>query len=284
MIQAAPLDEMCWCPRCERGMPASRCRLVNLGPLSGDPARLCPTCDGVTRGVDVRPHRTLANCYTEALRYPVADGAPNAWLAFSVGVWFFWHLPLAGEGAAACVAITYLLTVVRHGARGHDGLPQPSDFVGWFDIVLPTLRALLAALPGAIPLGLVLTHGDRLPRALALLLTALTAAIALAWAPGALAWAALGDGLASALDPRAVLALATRAPRDYALTVGALWALVVAELLVAGLGLALVAHMDFLPVLPSLVATVAAMYLPLVMARIVGLLLRERAHALGVAA
>ena len=57
MNRDALVDEMRWCPRCERGMPARRCRVVELGALSSDRARLCPTCDGVTRAVEVRPHR-----------------------------------------------------------------------------------------------------------------------------------------------------------------------------------------------------------------------------------
>ncbi len=275
------VDEMRWCPRCERGMPASRCTPVELGVFAGERALTCPTCQGVTRGVEVVEHRPMPAHFLDALRFPAVDDGAYAWIGLGVGLWFFSHLPWIGGAASVCIFVTYALSVVQHVARGRKGMPMPTEFTHLDDYLFPAFRAGLAMLPGLFPMVLALGAGAGLPRWLYGALGGVTATFALAWLPGALAWASMGPGWFESLDPRAVLAMAQRAPRDYLRVVGAVWALALGQSVVLDVSRALSYALRVVPVLPGVLAWTLAVFLPLVMARVVGTFLRERATELG---
>lgn len=275
-------DPTHWCPRCERGVAASKCRPVELGDLSGAHVLLCATCGAVTRPVDVVERADLTPLYVGALTYPVSTGHLPAFLGLSSGVWFFSHVPLVGDLFAAAIAVTYLLSVVPHTAKGRDSLPEPTDFVHFTDYLWPASRALVACLVGFAPLLAVLLYGGALPFALRAIFTALTGAVALAWLPGAMAWASIAGRVADAADPRPVLAIVTRAPRDYALTVAAVWGLGVAHVILVTSAVGVARSLCFVPIVPSIGLWAAGIYMPMVMARVVGLLLRARRVEIGV--
>ncbi len=275
-------DPTHWCPRCERGVAASKCRPVELGDLSGKHVLVCSTCGAVTRPVDVVEHTELAPLYLGALRYPVASGHIPAFLGLSTGAWFFSHLPLLGDAFAASIVVTYLLSVVPHAARGRDSLPEPTDFIHFTDYLFPAARALVACLVGFLPLIVVAFYGGFLPSSLRLALAVITGAVALAWLPGAMAWASIAGGVTDAADPRPVLAIVTRVPRDYAFTVAAVWALGVAHLALVAAAAIAARALHLLPILPGVMFYAAGIYMPMVMARVVGLLLRARRFEIGV--
>lgn len=263
-------------------MAASKCRPVDLGDLSGARVLLCATCGAVTRPVDVVERAELMPLYLGALTYPVATGHLPAFLGLSAGVWFFSHVPLVGDLFAAAIAVTYLLSVVPHTARGRDSLPEPTDFVHFTDYLWPASRALVACLVGFAPLLAVAFYGGAFPLALRVLLTALFGAVALAWLPGAMAWASIAGRVADAADPRPVLAIVTRAPRDYAVTVATVWGLGVAHVILVMSAVGVARSLCFFPIVPSIGVWAAGIYMPMVMARVVGLLLRARRVEIGV--
>ncbi len=281
-VADAAYDPTHWCPRCERGIPASKCRPVELGELSGAHMLVCSTCGSVTRPVDVVESVELAPLYRAAIRYPVDDGHALGLVALAAGAWFFSHVPLAGGAFALAIVITYLLSVIPHTARGRDTLPEPSDFVHFTDYLWPALRATAACVPGVAPFVLVGIYGDGLPSALRTLLLAVTGALAMAWLPGAAAWAAMTNTLGSALDPRPVLAVVTRVPREYAFTVAVVWGLCLVGVMLTSVVEQLTGSFRFLPIVPAVIRYTAAIYAPMVMARVVGLLLRARRDEIGV--
>lgn len=267
-----------WCPRCERGVAPERCRAVELG---SQPALLCGTCGSVTRGVEVAEARALGPLYLDALRYPATRDGVIALVALGAGAWVLGHFPFLGALLSLGVVATWLLAVVRHTAAGRDGPPPPEDFVHWTDILAPLARMAAALLVAALPLAGAFALAPALPAAARVALGALAAAVSIAWVPGAVATAAFAGGVVRALSPVPTLALVTRIPRDYALTVAALWALAPAGLAVAAAAAATSHALRVVPALPSVAAWAASLYVPAVMARVLGVLLRERRMEIG---
>lgn len=279
---SAPSDDPTrWCPRCERGMPASKCRSVALGERSAHVTLLCGACGGVTRAVDVIERVSLGELYRGALRYPFADGHGSGVVALGAACWFVTKLPLAGTLVAMAIVTTYLLSVVQRTALGHDDLPAPTDFVHWTDYLGPAARCVAAVSVGALPLAVLALAGPRMPHALWWTLLVPAALFFWAWAPGALAWASMTEGFFDAMRPAPVLALITRVPRDYALTVGVLWALAAAYGVALSLAMLAAHSVAAVPVLPGVFVGVVGVAIPMIMARIVGLLLRARRMDIG---
>lgn len=243
---------------------------------------MCSTCGSVTRPVDVVEHVELGPLYLGALKYPMGAGHHVAFLALAVGAWFFSHVPVAGPAFAMAVVITWLLSVVPHTARGNDTLPEPTDFVHFTDYIVPTLRAFAACAAGFAPFVLTASYAGPLPWAVRAPLLAITGAAALAWLPGAMAWASIAGRVTDALDPRPVLAIVTRAPSDYARTVATVWALGVAHVFLVLAAAAMERALCFFPIVPGIAYWAAGIFMPAVMARVVGLLLRARRFEIGV--
>jgi hypothetical protein len=250
--------------------------------MTGTRVLLCATCGGVTRAVEVVEHIELGPLYLGALRYPFADGHLAGYFGLSAGVWFFSHVPMAGEPFAAAIAATYLLSVVPHTARGRDTLPEPTDFIHFTDYLVPAGRALASCALGCAPFVMVLTVGDALPGVLQGILALVTGAMALAWIPAAMAWASIAQEFMRAADPRPPLAIITRAPKEYAFTVWVVWGLGAAHLAAMALASWVGHALRWLPVVPGVLVTAAWIYAPMVMARVVGLLLRARKFEIGV--
>lgn len=273
MQAATPEPVLRWCPRCVRGFPPEHCRVV---PLGEELAWLCGRCNGVTRAVETAEHRELLPLYREALAWPFTRDGARVVVALGVGVWVLGLLPIFGALLGSGAVAAYLLAVVRHTAEGEDDLPPPTDFIHWIDFLAPLFRCIAAVAPAALPFVAVLVLGLELPAALRGALLALAGGLGLAWVPGALANAAWSSRLVEAINPAPVLALLLRVPRDYMLTVAVLWSLALANRVVYGVCDATARSLAIVPAVPRIVATVAVLFLPLAMARVLGILLRER--------
>jgi hypothetical protein len=265
-----------WCPRCERGVARERCRVIRLGDES---AWACPECDGLTRAVTTAEHRPLGEVFRTAWRYPLAGDGVIALGALGVGTWIGGHIRITGSAIAFTLVATYAFSIVRKSAAGDDDLPAPADFIDWFDFFKPAVRALAAGLLAFIPVIAFAALGVDADGP-GMILYALGALFAVAWLPASVISASYADNLADAVNPLPIVAMMQRIPKDYALTVVVLWGWSIVGLVLAVVA-QVVARLIAVPILPSIAAEVVGLYAPLVMARTLGLLLRERKIELG---
>jgi len=271
-----------WCGQCAVEHPASACRDV---VLAGEGVKLCPGCGLVVRPLVHVQREPLGTVFLGAFRYPLNQDGAVALVALAVGCWALRLVPVLGGVLAMGVSLGYLFVVVRHTGRGRDTLPAPTEFEGLSDILAPAVRFVLAGLMALVPLLYVLSRANLSAPGASVSVPGLVIAglWAVAWMPAAMAVAAHQEGCLGSLNPVPVVQVIARIPGDYARTV-----LVLAPLVVLSVGVDVVAAMLLrgvrVPVVTSVVAiafTAVGLYLPMVMSRILGLLLRERAAELG---
>lgn len=266
-----------FCPRCAVERPRAACRASQLGT---EPVLLCPVCGIVTRAVTTRVREPLLTVFLTAARYPFQKDGWIALLALSFGAWVAAFLPLVGALLAGGLQLTYLFSIVRSTAKGDDDLPGAVDFTEWSDLLRPMVRSLLASLVAFLPVILSLAflrESSSLPVALGA--SALWAA---AYLPGALAVASFQDGCLGGANPIPVIEIARRVPKEYALTVGVLAALAVPAQLIRVLAAMAVPPVLGLSAIVTILGGAVALIVPFMMARVLGLLLRERGDELGI--
>jgi hypothetical protein len=279
MTSTAAATSLRYCRRCEADHPSSECRAV---PAGSGTLLVCPTCGMVTGEVVRRVERPLWAELVDALAWPAKGDNVATWLALGLGVALFSRIPLVGALLSLGSLWSYLFVVIRHGARGEEGAPAAADFQTWWDLALPLMQGLTAMAIPALPLVAALfTSG---PAQVAL--TVFGALWAIALLPAAIASTAYGGSFARALNPLPMIALVSRIPRDYARTVAMLAALTLGWACAMAVGFGLLGVLRGpLPVLAlplGFVLDAAMVYFPLAMARVVAVLLRERAEELGI--
>ncbi len=271
-----------WCGRCLAEHPEAACRAAQLG---GEVVRLCPGCGLVVRALVHVERQPLTTVYLGALRYPFNQDGAVALLALAVGGWALRLAPVVGGLLAMGVTLGYLFVIVRQTGQGRDAMPAPTEFEGFSDILAPAVRFVFAALVALIPLALVVTRvGPSLGQGGAgAVVVGLAGLWAVAWMPAAVAVAAHLDGCLGALNPIPVVQVIARIPVDYAKTVAVLVPLMALSVGVdaAAAGVAMGVRVPVLSAVVKIVMGAVGLYLPMVMARIVGLLLRERSVELG---
>lgn len=263
---------MQYCPRCSHELPRERCTPTKVGH---ETLLLCGACGGVTRAVTVTQREPLLTVYARAWRYVLTSEGAVALVALSIGSWLLGFVPLVGGLLAAGVKLSYLFSVIRATARGSDDLPHSVEFIDWSDVIRPTVRAMLAAAVALAPLMLSLGYAHDSPALIPLV--AVSAAWAAAYLPGAMVVASLTDGCLGGANPFPVLELVRRIPRDYAITAGVIAALCVPMTLINAAAAAIAIPVPFVSAAVRVAMGAVALAMPLGMARILGLLLRERA-------
>ena len=274
----------------------------------------CGLCQGRVIPILVHRSRTpLAAQLKEAWRYPFTPSglmvlaglgvllAALRWLAIEtfllvkflptvIGLGLFWGL---------------FFHVIRSTARGQRELDTPDFSDAFTDCVSPAVRGFVGMsllwLPGILYLLFVKQWDTRKPfndlletpsfyvtgglpqldwsQVLwdpVLWLIVLAGA---AYLPMVLLFAAVGQNIVKMLNPLAVIGSALRLGRDFTLTMGALAALAVAMLLVWLVAAGILWLR--LPFLSALVAEFITCLVPVIMARVLGLLLYNRGDALG---
>lgn len=268
---------MQFCPRCAVERPRASCRATRLGAES---VLLCPACGLVTREVTTTVREPLLTVFLTAARYPLQKDAWIAFVALAIGAWAVSFVPLLGGLLAGGLQLTYLFAIVRATAKGEDDLPGAVDFTEWSDLLRPMVRSLLAAFVAFLPmiLSLAFLRGSSgLPVALGA-----SSLWALAYLPGAVAVASFQDGCLGGANPIPVVEMVRRVPTEYGLTVGVLAALAVpAQIIRVGAALA-VPRVFGLSALVTILGGAASLVIPVMMARVLGLLLRERSDELGI--
>lgn len=279
MTNTPGVTSLRYCRRCEADYPEGECRAVAAG--SGR-LLVCPACGMVTGEVVRRVERPLRAELVEALRWPAKGDNVATWLALGIGVAVFARIPLVGGLLSLGALWSYLFVVIQRGARGEEHAPAAADFQTWWDLALPLMQGVTALVIPSLPLVAALFASGPLQVALAVF----GGLWAVALLPAAVASTAYGGSFARALNPLPMVALVGRIPRDYALTVAMLGALTLAWLLAKGITLGVVGVLSRpLPVLAiplGFAAEAAMVYFPLAMARVMAVLLRERAEELGI--
>ena len=265
------------CPRCDVEHPRAACRATRVG---GQELLLCPACGLVTKAVTRVVREPLLTVYARALRFPLQ---PDGWIAalgLAIGVWLLSWVPLVGGLLGGGVQLTYLFSVVRASAAGKDDLPQAADFTDWSDVLQPTVRFYLALVVTFAPAVACLEtlKGSAL-FAPGLMLSTLWA---VGYLPGATAVASMQEGCLGGANPLPVIELARRIPRDYALTVAVVAALAAPAQLVRMITATVTVPWPIVSTVVKVALAALALQLPIVMARVLGLMLRERADEIGI--
>jgi hypothetical protein len=262
------------CPRCALDVARTTCRPTKVGV---ETLLLCGACGGVTRAVTVTEREPLMTVYLRSWRYVATFDGWIALVALSLGGWILSFIPLVGGMASAGVKLAYFFSVIRATSRGSDDLPHAADFIDWSDVIRPTVRSLLACGVAFAPLMAALA-GAADARAMAPV--ALAALWGVAYLPGAMIAASLHEGYLGGANPFPVIELMRRIPRDYALTTAVLLALALASLLCTMFFAMVRIPVPVVSTVVNLLLGAVALAGPLAMARILGLLLRERADEL----
>lgn len=266
-----------YCPRCAKESARFTCRPTTI---RDETLLLCGACGGVTRAVTVREERPLLSVYAEVWRYVLRGDGAIALLALSIGAWLLSFIPLLGGIAAAGVKLSYFFSVIRTSARGSDDLPHAADFTDWGDLIRPTVRSMIAFAVALGPLVAALGMSDG--GASRVLAGLVGAGWAVAYLPGAMIMASLHDGCFGGANPLPVMELARRIPRDYALTAAVLLAMAIAALALAALGAMVRVPVLFVSTVVRVLIDAVVLTMPLAMARVLGLLLRERSDEVSI--
>lgn len=269
-----------YCRRCEAERPSSECRSVTAG--SGT-LLVCPACGMVTREVVTTVERPLVTELVEAALWPAKGDNRITWVALGLGVVLFSKVPLVGGILSTGALWSYLFVVIQRGSRGEEDAPAMAEFVNWWSLVVPLLQGAAALFIPLLPMVLSLVYLSGVAQGLALLVSVLWA---IALVPAAIASVAFEGSFTRAVNPLPMVALVTRIPREYATTVGVLALLAFAwsasEWIAYRLSGGLTSVLWSAGFLLRFLADAAMVYFPLAMARVVAVMLRERAELLGI--
>lgn len=192
-------------------------------------------------------------------------------------------------GLAAGVLFSYLFLVVRTTARGDEELPDHEDFSHPWELFGTLARLLVALATAAIPFFLYAWLVPK-PAGLELFelpawfaaqqLTWVTLGLGILWSPMAVLLAATHSPLGTILHPLVSARAIGRLGADYVLLTGIFWGFVALSLHAAGLA-ARFPTLVPVPLVSTVFAGTMALYLPVVLARVMGTLLHLRGAEIG---
>ncbi len=271
-----------WCPRCKAEHPTETCKTIKLGR---DPALLCPACGMITREVRDEVRSPLGDAMSETWTFPAKGDGWIALLALGLGVWLVSHVPLVGLWMAFGFVAAYLFSVIVNSAKGAPTMPAAVDWLGWSDLAAPTVRAFASIAFALWPLWIALYVHERSPSPLTLAFCALAVLFAIAWAPAAMVVAAHQQGCLASFNPIPVVLVIRQIPGDYFRTVGRLLIQSMVASAVTRVADAIahgVASLGPVGWPVTIAFTAVTLYMPVVMARTLGVLVHQRAMELGV--
>lgn len=284
---AAPdTDAAYYCRRCDRPLNEHEIKHIVIGKST---TPMCLKCGGPASS------RLLAQPFDDPSNDPAAllpklmssfgyvlrsDGLIAA-AGLGLGMTLAGYLPIVGGVLAAGMALTYLFAIIQHTTRDDDDLPLPVDFISWGDLAVPFIRFLTALVVAALPAiaGITLRGGAlNLPLQF---LEAVLCLVSVAYVPAAVAQAALSSGWFGAVNPLPGISLVARIPRDYGVTVFVLAGLGCFAMVISAIAALAARTMHVIPVFPTILMNFASVLVPMIMARALGIMLRERKHELG---
>lgn len=241
---------------------------------------VCATCGD--RVAIIVEHRADTSPYEERLRtiwrYPLSFGGIvgmcGTGVLFAIGT-----LNLAYLAVAFSVFWAFIFLLIQSTAQGDDDIGPPDFSTFWESVIQVLFRAAIASAASWVPLIFyVWTTKPHLYDALVNPIIWLFVVFGLVYAPIAFLGAAVRAPLWRILNPLWMIRSVAVLGRDYWLAIGVLSILFVAQCALAWLlaGILLIP----IPFLPIAVVVTLLMYLPFLMARVVGLLLYLRGDKL----
>jgi hypothetical protein len=221
----------------------------------------------------------------ETLWWPLGRSGILSILGLGAVLWLLRKGGLPGLVLGAGVWWGFVFNVIRLGASGEDELGPP-DFSDVFsDVVSPAIRGVVATaviwVPAVAYLATaVLAAGATPGEALRDPVVWLLAGLGVAYGPAAILVAAAGGSFLSLFNPLVGVAVIVRLGRDYWLAAVSVGALLLADLAVEVV-VQLAAAALRVPFVSAWLAESAGCFLPIVAARILGVLLHVRGDALG---
>jgi hypothetical protein len=260
-----------WCERCQAYRDGAGIRQLTAGAGS---ISSCATCGGALRSEIQRVKPPLFGALLGSFVFPVGSIPVIAtWVGVSVASVFVSFVPLIGGFLSVTLVLWYLFAIVRVTSLGHDDFGDvgydalhPSE---WFHPLIRYVLTLAVAFsPALVTFALLGPSGA--------ILAWLVGFLGLLYLPAGMVVAAHAEGCLSPLNPTVAIRLMARIPGAYALTLVALALALGAGVAVAWLvGTFLSGSIAF-----ALVGRIAGLYAPSVMARMLGVMVREESEEL----
>lgn len=273
-----------YCERCERYVAADA--VVTISAADGR-VRIpgCPTCRGHVRREEQQLQRPFEKVVLADAIGPIfhARNVPILLATTFAGFFLSRFVPILGLLVACGILLAYAAEVTRSASdpRHEGSLGGPADFRDIGDLVDPVVRRGVVLAVGVAPLCIVHYASDD-PVVLALG-TLAGGAVFVFYTPAALIVAARAKSILDVLSPIAPIRVAWRMGGDYLLGVAMhLVSTLVGGVLVVG-AFALAGVLDrYVAIFPFALAWAVLVVVTTAQARILGLLVREHRHVLGI--
>jgi hypothetical protein len=268
-VQAA--DVVYRCARCDLYLVEADLKLVKVREESF--LQACPACGMAVERERSRVVRPFAGLLLGAFAWPFHKESLAAMGALALMGWIASVL-LVGLGSmvAVGIAIMYLLAVARSTALGEDTAPHAVDWVNAGDLIAPSFRFFLTFFVAFFPVTMGMIGGAPVP------LLALGLVAGLLYIPAGLIIAAHADGWLAPLNMIKAARIALRTGVDYLITSAAVLVLIPLAYGVFSLLNALRTSYAQVPFVFSLLFFFGWLILPMIIARMLGILVREHAH------
>jgi hypothetical protein len=262
-----------FCDRCQayRDGPSTR----NAGPPQS-PILVCAVCGGALTAEQQRVAQPLTSALLGAFVFPFKPVVFGAVVGVALVSYVVQLIPLFGNALAATTILTTVFLALRGTAEGRDDLASEMElsdsFWLWFSPLIRYLLTLVVAYGPPIAALIILGWPAGAPIVIGL------AALGTLYLPAGMIVAAHQEGCLGPLNPIPGARIIARIPGPYGLTLGFLLLSVV-----AGALLAYVAHWVAaipVPIVTALIARLINLIAPLIMARQLGLLVREHGEEL----
>jgi len=258
-----------YCERCGLYRDGASVRSVQRGHVS-IPA--CGACGDALRLEQQRVSEPFPMVLARAFLFPFSPVMLVTIAVTGAAVVFVRFVPLVGGALSSTMVLSLIFAVVRATGAGRDdlGLEGISEhFWDWFQPLVRYVLTLLVAFGPAALLTLLLGYHA----GAALVLPAL--ALGALYFPAGIIVAAHNEGCIAPFNPFIGLRLIARIPGPYFVTLAFLLVAAVSTWLMLAALVALDRMLSAIPFLPVLVSTVLILIGPVVMARLLGLLMRE---------
>jgi hypothetical protein len=259
------------CPDCAAERKAGLSSLV-----------VCARC-GALAPVITAPRVSLpfASRLLGALAYPLSKHGLLAMAGLGLVMAFMPRFTILGLIFSLGIYWSYMFALIEQSANGSDEIQTPDFTSVWDDIFAPAVRGVAATgiiwVP-AVAIAIFGVSADA-PLGVMWLPIVLLVLAGLFYAPMAIMVAATRNPFLRVLNPYFVVVCVGRLGADYAIAVGAILLLGALQVPVKLLG-SVVDRLP-IPILSSWLAAVIGLYVPFVMARVLGLLLYVRGVDIG---
>ena len=280
-------------PHCERhptALAAWRC--PSHGDLCPDCAAerkaglsslvVCAHCGALAPVITIpRDSVSFASRLPGALAYPLSAHGLLAMAGLGLVTGFLPRFTFLGAIISFGIYWSYMFALIEQSATGSPEIETPDFTSPWDDILAPAVRGIAATGIIWFPAVLIAVLGlsADAPIGVMWLPIVLVVLLGIFYAPMAIMVAATRNPFLQVINPYFVVVCVGRLGADYAVAVGAIVVLGALQLPVKLLGN--VVDSLPIPILSTWVAAVIALYIPFVMARVLGLLLYVRGVDLG---